>query len=491
MLSRAARDGHEVRLFVPVEGDWADLERQVVEFQPEVVGISVLSKHADIATDLGRRIRHRLPPHLLVAGGSHPTGAAFDLLGDFDVCVIGEGEETFAALLLATEARRELSTVAGISYIAPNGEPQFTGARPRITDLNGLPWPLREPRLHRAEALGICFLPSSTVRFASLLYARGCPFSCKFCCSPQHWGHQVMFRSPEGVIAELAYLRDAFGVNYVSFADLTFTVNRKRVVELCEQLIAANLGVHWMCETSIDTVDRRLLHLMAAAGCTKICWGVETGDDASLEAIGKRHALGQASEVLQWAHDEGIFNWAFTMIGFPWQSELDVLAATAKLEYLPIHQLRVSIATPFKGTPWSSSFPPTCESHSSRFDTNNLVYRHASISPARMKDLQALCLRKFYQSPHYRHRMASMASRFPRLRQSIKEFLDRISGWLATSQAASPLNGGIAQSRDAAGSAQSLPSSPTAARCSHAETLPDPYLDRKTAARVLARGYRP
>jgi radical SAM superfamily enzyme YgiQ (UPF0313 family) len=274
-----------------------------------------------------------------------------------------------------------------------------------------------------------------------------------------------VFRSPESVVAELAYLRDHFGVNYVSFADLTFTVNREHVMALCEELAAADLGVHWMCETSIDTVDRELLRTMASCGCTKICWGIEAGDDASLEAIGKRHTLGQARQVLHWADEAGIFNWAFTMIGFPWQSGRDILDATVKLARLPIHQLRVSIATPFHGTPWFSAFPPITEKRAERFDTNHLVYRHPSISSARMKELQRLCFRKFYGSRHYSQRMDSLARRFPHLRESIGEFLGRVSDWLGAGRAATASRCAVGPSRSDLEPQGTLTATPAAARC--------------------------
>jgi anaerobic magnesium-protoporphyrin IX monomethyl ester cyclase len=430
VLACAEKAGHEVGLFIPVDGDWAEMERQLADFQPDVLAFSAFTKHVDIARRLAGRLRQQLHPRLLVAGGSHPTAAPLDLLGDFDVCVIGEGEETFVELLTVVEAGGDLAEIPGISYRAPDGIPRQNPRRPRIVALDELPWPVREPRLHRAEALGICYPASNVAGFASSLYSRGCPFVCSFCSSPQHWGRQVTFRSVDSVIAELVDLRDRFGVRFVSFADLTFTINRKRTVALCEGLLAADLGMHWMCETSLNTVDQDLIRLMSAAGCTKICWGVETADDDSVQAMKKRQSFEQAREVLGWAHGEGIFNWAFTMIGFPWQSEQDILAASAKLAELPIHQVRVSIATPFPGTAWISSFPPALAVPSSRFDTNHLVYQHPTISPWKMKELQQATLRQFYASAEYEQRMTGMSKRFPHLQKSIEEFRGRVGDWL-------------------------------------------------------------
>ncbi len=430
VLAAAQQAGHDVKLLVPVDGDFTALQRRLMAFRPDVVAVSMLTMHVERARLLARWCRKWVEPKLLVAGGSHPTAAPFDLLGDFDVCVIGEGEETFVALIELANERDLWSSIDGIAYRSKEGNPVLNPRRPRITSLDDLPPPLRDARFHSSTALGISYPLMTNGGFASVLYSRGCPFTCQFCNSPQHWGRQVTFRSPLNMVDELRTLRDQFGVRFVSFADLTFTVNRKRTVELCEALLREDLGVHWMCETTLNTVDEELLTLMAAAGCTKICWGVETTDAESLSIIKKPITIPQMNEVLQWSEKRGILNWAFTMIGFPWQHENGIEVAGARLPELAIHQLRVSIATPFPGTTWATSYPPLLRVPSLHFDTSHLTFRHPTISAGQMTRLRLQTLRRFYTATSYRERMAKMARSFPQLQESIAQFLFNVDQWL-------------------------------------------------------------
>lgn len=441
ILARAAQDGNDARLFIPHDGDWARFWRDIGLFQPDVVAVSLLTKHVDIGRGIARRIRQQFPKALLVAGGSHPTAAPGEF-PDFNVCVIGEGEETFADILKAHCINNDFSKIRGIAFPDRNGNMRFSDARDRIRHPDDLPWPLRDARFFSTKAWGINYLPSADIRFASTLFSRGCPFSCKYCSSVQHWGRKVMFRSPRNVVSEIRDLKDRYGVNFISFADLTFTVSRKRVLELCDQLIAADLGIRWQCETSVETVDLELLSAMGAAGCAKICWGIEASNASSLKAIGRRHSSDLAQDALAWSESQGIFNWAFTIMGFPWQGEEEIVQEYMQLNSIPIHQLRVSIATPFPGTEWAASFPALSDKRYEHFDTNCLVYSHPTLTTERMKVLQGMVLYDFYKDHRYDRRMRSMARRFPDLKCSIEQFRSRVDKWLTSPQFRKSFSGG-------------------------------------------------
>ena len=117
-------------------------------------------------------------------------------------------------------------------------------------------------------------------------------------------------------------------------------------------------------------------------------------------------------------------NWAFYIIGFPWESEKDILDATDSLPNLGIHQLRISIATPFPGSQWHREMPKSAlHPDLSLYDTNHLVYDHPTISPERMKELQNEVFIRFYRSPRYHERIVKMTKKFPHLRESFDEFL--------------------------------------------------------------------
>lgn len=431
VLAAAEEIGHDSRLFVPIDGDWEAMWVSLLAFDPDVVGVSVMTKHVPAARLLARRLREEIDPRLIVAGGPHPTAAPADLLDDFDVCVIGEGERTFQSLLRALECPDGVPHFPGLAYRDAQGEVQHTGLAQRIDALDSLPYPLRHTAYRTAPAYGICNPSGPGLRFASALFSRGCPYACDFCSSPAHWRRKMLYRDPQCVIEELRHVRDNAGVNFVAFADLTFTQDKRATSDLCRAMIDSRLRIDWACETSVSRVDEALLALMRAAGCTKTCWGIESVNAANLARIGKRQTPRQSVDALGWSQDNGMFNWAFYIIGYPWQTDRDILSECEVLIDYPIHQLRVSIATPFPGTPWAEHFPYVRERNLALYDSNQLVYEHPTISPARMKDLQAAVLHRFYSSSAYHSRMATLGLQFPDLRPSIDEFMAHVTRFLA------------------------------------------------------------
>jgi radical SAM superfamily enzyme YgiQ (UPF0313 family) len=163
---------------------------------------------------------------------------------------------------------------------------------------------------------------------------------------------------------------------------------------------------------------------MRNSGCTKILWGVESLSDSTLSRINKQQNCIDVKTSLAAAADCGILNWGCYIIGFPWENEKDILKAAEDLPSLNIHQLRLTIATPFPGSEWFAKLPNSALNPDfSLYDTNHLVYDHPTISPERMKELQNEIFVHFYRSSMYRNNVARMIKKFPHLRESFDEFL--------------------------------------------------------------------
>jgi len=247
---------------------------------------------------------------------------------------------------------------------------------------------------------------------------------CRFCSSRQLWGGEVFCRTPENALAEVEYLQRTYGVDFVYFEDLTFTLKRREFLGLCDVMTAGKLPVYWGCETHVNCVTSEDLARMRGAGCTKILWGVENLSENTLDRIGKKQSRADVASSLQAAAHSGILNWGCYIVGFPWETEEDILTTASALAELDIHQLRISIATPFPGSRWHDEMPKAAlDPDLSLYDTNHLVYEHPTISSERMKELQNEIFIRFYQSTHYRDRVTAMTRRFPYLRESFDEFL--------------------------------------------------------------------
>lgn len=280
-------------------------------FEPSLVvglaGFRILGDDLDV---LGR-LRDGLPGCRSVIFGYLPTRSP-DVVASHegvDFVLRGEPEETLVELIDALDDERDLSSVTGLAWQDDDGQVRLAPDRPRITDLDALPFPD-----HGAVDLGHyneSFVPRPIGVMTS---ARGCPFDCSFCV--RAYGRQIVFRSVDSLMEELHQLR-ARGIRNVRFLDDTFTVERKRVQRLCERLVAELPDVRWTCLTRLDRIDDELARLMARAGCRRLYVGIESGNPERLEAWGKGLDRDQIRAGVRAARSCGIEVSGFFIVGAP------------------------------------------------------------------------------------------------------------------------------------------------------------------------------
>jgi len=103
---------------------------------------------------------------------------------------------------------------------------------------------------------------------------------------------------------------------------------------MCDQLTASSPPISWVCKTRCDQIDRELARAMAAAGCTSVFFGAQSGSAAVLERIGKGitpHDIGTAART---AHEAGLKVHVHLMVGFPGETVEDLGATSALMERL-------------------------------------------------------------------------------------------------------------------------------------------------------------
>lgn len=118
-------------------------------------------------------------------------------------------------------------------------------------------------------------------------------------------------------------LKRQYNVGLFDLIHDMFTVNRKKVVEFCETLIACDEKFTWNCSARTDRVDEDLLDLMAEAGCRGIFYGIETGSQTLQVTLKKRLILNDAMKKVQAASERGLQTAVSLITGFPTETEAD------------------------------------------------------------------------------------------------------------------------------------------------------------------------
>jgi len=343
--------GHEVHLLDCTFLNRSDALKQALGVKAEVVGIYCMVTMLDDCCWFARHLRRQ--GTFLVAGGPLPTCDPAPFLDDFDVVVRGEGEQTLRELVGAYAEEADWGSVPGIVYRAKPGSPAkdaagitFTPERPFEADLDRLPFPARGllPNAnyirHGRKTYGYAI--------TTVMSTRGCPFRCEFC-SNVVFGGSYRERSPQNVIDEVEQAL-ALGYDRISFADDVFTLNSKRVTAICEEIRRRGLQCSWECLGRADSLDAATTLKMKQAGCSRIFFGIESGNDEILALMHKQITTAQARRAVEAAHQAGLQVGAFFILCYPGETDETVLNTLRFAASLPLDYLGLTMPYPLPGT---------------------------------------------------------------------------------------------------------------------------------------------
>lgn len=329
---------------------------RILRDNPMIVGISTPTLLYPNALKIVREIKKRSSAFICL-GGPHPTIFPREVVSrpDVDFAVIGEGEITFLELVNALQKSRDTTGIQGIAF--HNGDEVIVNPpRNHVQDLDSLPFPARH-LLPMEFYIGFNLLyygrPATTV-----IASRGCSYNCSFCQPTLRklFGKKVRFRSPKNVVDEIEYLVKEYGIKLITFHDDTFTLNKKWVITLSDEIINRGLRVEWLCNSRANTINEPLLMKMKEAGCIELRIGVESGDQWVLDNILRKGiSIDQIREAFRSMKKCGFKRrWAFFMIGSPGETrEMVMKSMELAREIEPTH-VNVSITVPLPGTDlWS------------------------------------------------------------------------------------------------------------------------------------------
>jgi radical SAM superfamily enzyme YgiQ (UPF0313 family) len=259
-----------------------------------------------------------------------------------------EGEVTLAELLERLEGGRDPGDLPGLVH-RRDGEIKVNPPRPYIQDLDSLPL----PAFDLIEDFDVYAPPLFHYKerpVGSVITSRGCPYECTFC-EKTTFGNRLRLRSARSVVDEIELLVRRHGVKEISFSDDTFTLNRRRVYEIFDDVRARGLEFPWTCMARMDrTVDEPLLRYMRDNGCWYILFGIESGDPEILREIKKKIDLDDVRRIIDICHRLGIVSKGFFIVGHPRETPESIertikLACDLKLDYI-----NVTINTPMPGS---------------------------------------------------------------------------------------------------------------------------------------------
>lgn len=292
----------------------------------------------------------------IVWGGTHPTVMPIKTTEDplVDITVYGEGDETFPELVDTLKRNGSLKDIEGICY-KKDGRMILNSPR-HITNLDEVPL----LPYHLIDMEKYLVLPKRKInRYFEVISSKGCPFRCRFCQNPTY-SHIWRYKSIPKIIDEVKYLVENYKIDGITFLDDDFCVSRKRVVNLCKEIIKEKFNIIIRTSARVDQLakfDDNTWSALKEAGFDHFGIGIESGSQRLLDYIQKDITIKQihlANEKLKKYGFAMTYNF---MVGFPTESYLDYLKTLELIRYLfwsnrkiiyPINTF--NLYTPYPGT---------------------------------------------------------------------------------------------------------------------------------------------
>jgi len=382
---------------------------------PRVVSFYTRCDSYHISLRIAQRVKAADPNVYVVFGGPQADLSAIDTISQIpyvDYICCGEGENTIVPFFASLIAGTPDHAICGLVFrkdgqIVQNPRPELTD------DLDALPaidYTLLDYKNEGTSTVGKRLFPIDV--------GRGCPFSCTYCSTKLFWGRKYRLKSAEKIIEEIKYVHNLFGETSFNFEHDMFTMNRRKVIEVCQMLKTLDFPITWRCSARLDCIDDELVDIMHDAGMRTIFLGIESGSPRVQKMINKNLKLDDIPQKLRYIASKGIHITASFIFGFPNETEEDfaqTMALMIDLSTIPGINLVPNLCAFFPGTELTAQYYDQLEDIS--------TYSNATRGIAVM-ECQDIIRQNPVLFPHYREYKTE-------LREKIQYFPKMLINWAA------------------------------------------------------------
>ena len=332
---------------------------------------------------------------ITVMGGPHASvdpGVFLDS-GHFDYVIKGECEETLPLFVQALEGgdEAELAQVPGLSAMRSGELAIDNPAPPLIKKLDELEIPARH--LLPMER----YFELNPERLVYVFTTRGCPFKCIFC-QKELTGRGFRVRSTELIVDEVEHIVKAYNPGVILFVDEILTLRKKRIHEMCDEILRRGVKFEWIANTRADCVDYPLLKHMHRAGCRRIYYGWESGSQRMLDVLKKDLTPEQIVEAARMTRRAGIWAKVYLIVGSPGETAEDIEETEKILRLAGPDLVRVSVFNPLIGTESWDGYLANIDVEDLRenyVSSNRSAYKHEHFTQLELEELRKNMVRTY------------------------------------------------------------------------------------------------
>lgn len=378
--SRAQEAGYDVVWLDGIAEEWtydqwlAQLEKE----QPDMLMVETKSPVVKYHWEISHDLKEKFPNMILVWVGDHISYIPREFMDNSaaDYAITG-GDYAFALTDLADSITRNVELIGGVWGRKGDNRPTLSSfvkeEYSETTEKKDAYWVSGPLKLtHELDTLP--FIDRDLTKWELYAYANGnykyspatymysgwdCWWGrCKFCV----WDHTLnplgTYRrfSPERLFAEVKHVVDNYGVKEI-FDDAGTIFVGPPLKKFCRLLIDSgyNKKVVMGCNMRLNALTQEYYDLMGEANFRFILYGMESGNQETLDRLDKGLKVHQIEEGVRMSKKAGLEPHLTIMLGYPWESyemaKQTIAVAKRCFDKGYVDTMQATIVIPYPGTP--------------------------------------------------------------------------------------------------------------------------------------------
>lgn len=381
-----------------------EIRNSLVDYRPTIIGLSFTTPLYPEAKKIAQFIKESYPEVKIISGGVHTSIMPEQVLNetDIDIAVIGEGDITIKEIVQDLP----LTSIKGIAFRDKKDKTKIikTPPRPLVQDLDSLPmpaWHLLSIKSYKNPRMMARKNPVATIETS-----RGCVFGCTYC-NKSVFGRTFRFKSVKRVVDEFEHLKK-LGFGEIHVWDDMFSTNMPRAKAICDEIINRKIKIPWQldCGVRVNCVDQEFFYKLKKAGCYKVAFGYESGNNQVLKNVHKEATIEQAFEATKMAKKAKLEVVGFFMLGLPGETVETMNDTINYAIKLDIDYAKATILVPYPSTEiyceWKQQGHIKSEDWGRYNDHSpSKVYDHPALDWETLGKYYDLFYKKFYIRPRY------------------------------------------------------------------------------------------
>jgi magnesium-protoporphyrin IX monomethyl ester (oxidative) cyclase len=342
-----------------IDINFDNIYEEIKKFKPDIIGISSFTIKFNLAKEIAQNIKKFYSAPIII-GGVHISTHKKSFSKEFDMAVLGEGEETISKIIKLYDQKKfnakEFKKLKGLLFWEGNNIVD-TGAKELMKNIDILPIPNRHllNKKYFLKKKSYNKIHGEEVIETGIITSRGCPYKCSFCSSSAFW-NRIRFHSPKYIAKEIESLVKNFKINYIVVYDDFFAISKERLDQIIEELKKRKIlgKVKFSCCARANVINDELCESMKQLGIITVNFGFESGSDKILKELkGDNVTVEQNINAVKKCISHGLNVSGSFIIGSPGETlenMKETLKIIKKMRKIGASELWCGVAVPYPGT---------------------------------------------------------------------------------------------------------------------------------------------